>query len=123
MTRPGAAFEVGAYDISDQVTAADLLGEETRKRGNSISDLRFSDIEEIPVNTAHVSGGAGRIYEGIMVSQSGSVAVEGDLYAIVLDDGSGYTFTTTTQRGYYADHEAELQFMVQSVLASIEARS
>lgn len=122
VTTAGAALAIGAYDVTDQVTAADLLAEETRAQGDSVSDLHLTDIEDIPVNTVHVSGGAGRIYEGILVSQNGSVAVEGDLYAIVLDDGTGYTFTTTTQKGGYDEHGADFQAMISSVLASIGAR-
>lgn len=122
MTTPGAAFEVGAYRVDETVTAADLVAEETRVRTDTISELRVSDVADIPVNTSHVSGGAGRTYEGILVSQNGSVAVEGDLYAIVLDDGTGYTFTTTTQLGDYETHGADLQALVSSILASIEAR-
>lgn len=122
MTTAGAAFEVGAYRVDETVTAADLVAEETRLRAETTSELRVSDVADIPVNTSHVSGGAGRTYEGILVSQNGSVAVEGDLYAIVLDDGTGYTFTTTTQLGGYDAHADAFQLLVSSVLASIEAR-
>jgi hypothetical protein len=120
---PGAVVYIGVYNTDDTITADDLLAHERQAQAKGITDLEVGEVTPVASTRPHIRGISAQAWAGILPSQNGSVAAEGDFVAIAADRGYGYTVTTFTQRGNYDAFAEDFKLVFSSLITTVGGKA